>query len=188
MKKAGLILAILLWGSLYESEAWAQAWTAGDNVTLHIEDYCLIATNNAPIVLSLTSATAGQAAQSTSNSDLYVKISSIVPGATNRELTAKISSGTVPTGTTLTLVSAPCTTTNSGGILGTPNATPITLSAIDQSLVTGIRTCYTGTGSTDGYRMTFTWRPTSPATTYGTIGSATTNMIVVFTITAHDGN
>ena len=188
MNKLRLIFIMIVWSLLPTTSAWTQAWTAGDNVTLTVQDFSLIETNYAPVSLSLITSTAGAAVASTSNSDLFVKISSIVPGGTNREITAKISSGTVPTGTNLTLVSAPCTTTNSGGDLGTAIATPITLSAIDQDLVTGISTCYTGTGYNDGYQMTFTWAPDSPATNYGLIQSNTYNIIVVFTITAHDGN
>ena len=71
--------------------------------------------------------------------------------------------------------------------LGTPIATPIILSAIDQNLVIGITTCYTGTGYNDGYQMTFTWGPDSPSN-YSQIESNITNLTVVFTITAHDGN
>lgn len=76
-KKTGLIFVIILLSFITASKALAQAWTAGQNVTLQVNDYCLIATNNAPISLTLTSAIAGQAAVPTSNSDLYVKISSI---------------------------------------------------------------------------------------------------------------
>lgn len=188
MKKSGLIFIMLVGSLLISINSWAQDWTAGDNVTLIIQDFSLIETNYAPVSLSLITSIAGEAVTSTSNSDLFVKISSIVPGGTNREITARISSGSVPTGTILTLVSAPCTTANSGGLLGTPVATPITLSAIDQNLVILIGTCYTGTGYNDGYQMTFTWGPDNPATNYGLIESDTYNIIVVFTITAHDGN
>jgi len=98
-----------------------------------------------------------------------------------------ISSGTVPAGTELTLVSAASTTTNSGGGLGTPNSTPIVLSTIAQNLVTRIRSCYTGTGYNDGYQMTFTWGP-NPATNYSILESDTYNIIVVFTLTAYAGH
>lgn len=188
MNKSGLILTILIGSFLLTTNAWTQDWTAGDNVTLEVQDFSLIETNYAPVSLSLTTSTAGAAVAPVSNSDLFVKISSIVPGGTNREITARISNGYVPAGTNLTLASAPCTTTNSGGILGTPVASPITLSVIDQDLVTGIQTCYTGTGYNDGYQMTFTWGPDSPETNYSLIESSTTNITVVFTITAHDGN
>ncbi len=166
----------------------AQQWTAGDNVTLHVPEYALIETNYAPVALSLTTSTAGAAVASATNSDLFVKISSITPGGTHRQLTARISNGTVPQATILSLISASCTTTNSGGELGVPSATPIVLSNIDQPLVSLIGSCYTGTGNNDGYQMTFNWQVDNPSTNYGLIQSATDNITVVFTISAHDGN
>jgi len=188
MKRTVLIFILLVWSLLLSTNARAQEFVAGDEITIVISAYALIETNYAPVSLSFTPSTAGAAITSVSNSDLFVKISSTVPGGTDREVTARISSGTVPTGTTLTLVSAACTTTNSGGVLGTPVATPITLSAIDQDLVQFIATCYTGTGYNDGYQMTFTWIPDIAATNYGQIDSYSYNITVVFTLSAHDGN
>ena len=187
MNKIEKKIVVLVGTLLFITNIWAQEWTAGDNVTLTISSFCLIETNYAPVALALTTSTAGAAVSSVSNSDLFVKISSIVPGGTHREISARISSGSVPAGTVLTLVSAPCTTTNSGGGLGTPGTTPIILSAVDQELVDLIATCYTGTGYNDGYQMTFTWEPDNPAN-YNQIVSNNTNIIVVFTITAHDSN
>ncbi|MFA6260567.1 MAG: hypothetical protein WC760_03805 [Bacteroidia bacterium] len=166
----------------------AQNWVAGQNVTLNVNDYALIATNNAPVSMSLTSATAGAAVTQVSNSSLYVKISSRVPGNTRRQITARISSGSVPTATTLTLLPAACTTTNSGGVLGTPISSAITLTGSDQPIVNQIGTCYTGAGNTDGYQITFTWRVVNPTTSYQQLASGSYNVTVVFTLTAHDGN
>ena len=188
MKRTVLIFILLVWSLLLSTNARAQEFVAGDEITIVISAYALIETNYAPVSLSFTPSTAGAAITSVSNSDLFVKISSIVPGNTNREITANISGGTIPTGTKLTLVSAACTTTNSGGDLGIPVATPIILSAVDQNLITGISSCYTGTGYNDGYQMTFTWEVDDPATNYGQIESNTTVITVVFTITAHDAN
>lgn len=181
---AGIAIMILLPGKLL-----AQSYTAGEPITLAISSYSLIATNNAPVNLTLTSAMAGAPITSVSNSDMYVKVSSIVPGGTHRELTARIASGTVPVGTKLTLVAAPCTTTNSGGVLGTAFTTPILLDAIDKELVDMIGTCYTGTGYNDGYRLTYTWMRDT-AINYGLIKSTTSpvTLTVVLTITAHDSN
>ncbi|MFA5418351.1 MAG: hypothetical protein WC341_07825, partial [Bacteroidales bacterium] len=95
---------------------------------------------------------------------------------------------TVPAGTQLTLVSANCTTTNSGGALGTAITTPIILSSVDQFIVRYIASCYTGTGYNDGYHMTFNWSPLNLTTNYSQIAAATYNITVVFTLTAHDGN
>ncbi len=166
----------------------AQVFTAGDEITLNISEYALIDSNHAPIVMTMGTSTAGAPVVSVTNSDLFVKISSITPGGTDREITAKISSGTIPAGTTLTLVSADCTTTNSGGDLGTANTIPITLTSIDQVLVSFISTCYTGTGYNDGYQMTFEWSPVDLTANYSLISSGSYNITVVFTLSAHDGN
>lgn len=188
MRKTGLILVILVGSLLLTTNALTQVSTVGDIVYLEINGLSLIETNNAPVSLSLTTSTAGTTVTSTPNSNLFLKISSIIPGGTNREITASITSGSVPTGTILTLVSEACTTSNSEGDLGIPIATPIILSAIDQDLVIDIGTCYTGTGYNDGYQMTFTWEPDNPATNYSLIVSNITIITVVFTITAHNGN
>lgn len=168
----------------------AQAFTAGDIITLSVQDFSLIESNHAPVSLNLIATTAGEPVQAVSNSDMFLKISSIVPGGTNREITARIASGILPPGTKLTLQAAPCTTLNSGGRLGIPVATPILLSDVDQVLVTEIGSCYTGTGYNDGFALTFTWGPDGPESNYHLLEANTepASITVVFTITAHDGN
>lgn len=181
-----LFILVLTW---FAGKTAAQSYTPGEMITLNVSFYSLIATNNAPVNMVLTSSSAGAPVTSVSNSDMYVKISSLVPGGTHREITARIASGTVPAGTKLTLVSAPCTTTNSGGVLGTAFTTPILLDGVDKELVDLIGTCYTGTGNTDGYRLTYTWsRDTSQD--YGLLQATQTPaaITVVLTLTAHDSN
>lgn len=188
MTRSGLKHIILGMGLLLSTSLWAQEWIAGDNVTLGVSSYASMDTNHAPVNLTLTTLTPGTIAQEASNSDVFVRVSSITPGGTNREITAKIFSGSIPAGTTLTLVSAPSTTANSGGDLGTAITTPITLSFIDQILVYGISSCYTGAGYNDGYQLTFNWSLLNPEINYSQLEAATYNITVVFTITAHDGN
>ncbi len=164
--------------------AVSQTWVAGQNVTLNVPDYALIATNNATVSMNLTSSTAGAAASQAINSNLYVKISSRVPTNLRRRITARISNGSVPAGTTLTIKSASCTTANSGGTRGYPWFWATTLDYNDQLLVWGIGTCYTGTGNTDGYRMTFNWSVDNPSVNYEELASGTYYITVVFTLTA----
>lgn len=168
----------------------AQSYTAGDLVNLKVEEFSLIATNNAPINLNLTTNVAGSAVSSVSNSDMYVRVSSIVPGNTHRELTVRIANGSVPAGTQLSLISAPCTTTNSGGKLGIPSTTPVVLSSLDQLLVDYIGNCYTGTAYNDGYRLTYTWSLSDPAVSYNQVQAMAepVSVTVVLTITAHNSN
>ena len=190
MNKYQFTLLLILISILFAGRTVAQSYTAGDIITLHVRDFSLIDTNHAPVSLTLSASVAGTPVQPVSNSDMYVKISSIVPGGTHREITARVGSGAVPLGTKLSVVAAPCTTANSGGSLGTVNSIPIILSSIDQEIITLIASCYTGTGYNDGYRLTYTWGPISPATNYHLIKatSTPTTITIVLTITAHDGN
>lgn len=190
MNKFQFALLLILIPVLFAGRTVAQSYTAGDIITLHVQDFSLIDTNHAPVSLTLHTTVAGTPVSSVSNSDMFVKISSIVPGGTNREITARVGSGAVPQGTKLSLVAAPCTTANSGGSLGTVNPTPIRLSSTDQNIVTGIGSCYTGTGYNDGYQLTYTWQPDSPATNYHLIQAtlSPTTITIVLTITAHNGN
>lgn len=175
---------------LFPHFIWSQDFTAGDLITLQINDYCLIDTNHAPISLTLGGNIAGAAVTGVSNSDMFLRLSSLVPGGTNREVTVRISSGSVPLGTKLSVVAAPCTIANSGGSLGSVISTPIILSTINQNLILTIGSCYTGTGYNDGYQLTYNWIPTSVKADYALIEATTSpiNITVVFTITAHNGN
>lgn len=177
----GIVSLVFIVGvSTYSQEA-------GEEITLKVNDYSLIETNYAPVALSFATPVPGAPIASVSNSDLFVKLSSVVPGGTHRKMSVQMTSGTVPDGTLLKCISAECTTANSGGDLGVPVSTPIVLSEVDKNLVNQIGTCYTGTGYNDGYQITFTWHPDDP-TNYHQI-TATSNVItVVFTLSAHDGN
>jgi len=190
MNKFQFALLLILVSFLIPGRMVAQSYTAGDLITLQVQDFSLIDTNHAPVSLTLSASVAGNPVQSVSNSNMYVKISSVVPGGTHRSITARIASGTVPAGTNLSLVAAPSTTANSGGSLGTVISTPMILSATDQILVNSIASCYTGTGYNDGYRLTYTWYPYLPATNYNLIKATTTptTLTIVLTITAHTGN
>lgn len=166
----------------------AQSYTAGDQITLHVNDFCLIDTNHAPISLTLSASVAGTPVASVFNSDMYVKVSSVVPGNTNRKITARVSGGTITVGTRLTLQAALSVNLNGGGRQGVVVTTPIVLNSTDQNLVTGVGSCYSGTGYTDGYQLTYTWAPYLPTTNYQLLKSTTTPTVItiVLTITAHD--
>ena len=188
MNKFQFILILIT--VIYSDRIAAQSYTAGDQITLGVQDFCLIDTNHAPVVLTLSTSVAGTPVVSVSNSDMYVKVSSVVPGNTNRKITARVSGGTIPAGTRLTLLAALSVNLNGGGRRGVAVTTPIILNTTDQDLVTGVGSCYTGTGYTDGYRLTYTWAPYLPATNYQLLQSTTTPTVItiVLTITAHDGN
>ncbi len=190
MKTKYKLLFIWMLVMMLPIQAFAQNFTAGDPVTLQIPSFSMIATNNAPVSLTLSTNVPGAMLNPSSNSNVFVRITSIVPGATHRNITARIASGVVPQGTMLKLISAPSTTTNSGGNLGIPTSTPIILDNTDKILINNIRTCYTGTGLNDGYRLTYTWEPNTQQGQYGLINATTTDVTitVVLTISAHLSN
>ena len=170
---------------IFNQLIFAQTTTSGDLIALNIADYSLIESSNTTVALSLNSFAVGSALMTASNSDVFLKLSSLNPESTTRQVTSKITSGSVPAGTILKVVSAPCTTINSGGNLGIVTQS-ITLSTTDQNLISGIGSCYTGTGINDGYQLTYTWAPTSISADYNLIKATTSsvNITIVHTISA----
>lgn len=161
---------------------------AGDQVAFNINAMALIDTNHATVDLELTTSTPGEAiASSDSNTDLWMRVTCVNPGNTKRKVTAKIS-GTVPSGTILTLISAPATTANSAGGLGDPGSSPIKLTPVDQDLVRKIKSCYTGNSAGDGYQLTLNWAH-DPLYSYSLLDSdESTTVTLYLTISAADGN
>lgn len=193
MKKAFLSKAIVL-VALISSPLLAiaqtvgpSAGTANQNLSLTVEGKALIAVvntvaANTNISLSLTGASvAGEAMQTViTNSDSKLRISSSVEDGTTRKITAQISPNLTASNTELfvelvnpgTFLPA---ADNGGAGSGEVNLTDGT--AID--VVTGIKTCWSGTGATDGYGVTYRYAKKAN-TTFWTSGST----VVTYTITA----
>lgn len=161
--------------------------TATQNLSLTVEGKALIAVvntvaANTNISLSLTgAAVAGEAMQTVvTNSDTKLRISSSVEDGTTRKITAQISPNLTASNTELfvELVNPgdfgpdPL---NGGTGAGEKNLTAGTA----QDVVTGIKTCWSGTGALNGYGVTYRYAKKA-ATTYWS--SSTT--VVTYTITA----
>ncbi|MBU3926594.1 MAG: hypothetical protein KKB74_02215, partial [Bacteroidetes bacterium] len=85
----------------------------------------------------------------------WLNYSSIVnPGATNY-ITANISSGSLPADVTLRVVISEDAGFGSGAT-GTPIG-EITLSSYPQNIIVNIGSCYTGSGTNRGHRLTYIW-------------------------------
>lgn len=183
MKKF-VLKSIILGVSLFVTcNTIAQTVIVGEPVTSKYWWYSIayIDSNHPVISLSLDTPSAGTPVQSTPNSDVFLKISVYEftwYGNYRGYISASISGGSLPPGTMLTAVSAPCTVTNSGGILGTPVTPPVSLTTSNQRIVNNIGTCYTGSGDTDGYQITFELKPSN----YGQIIAGTYNVTVMFTV------
>lgn len=186
-KMKGLVVFAILLSAclLFSISGQAQVSTAGDNIGLTVASLALIGTNAPTISMSFQPlASAGAKLASVSNSNLFIKVSSLVPTGTVRKITVRLLTGTIPAGTQLTIQPVASTTANSGGALGTVSLTPVAISSVDQNLITSIGSCYTGTASSDGYNMIFNWSIVNPTTTYGQIVSKSSNPVIVFTVTA----
>lgn len=161
--------------------------TATQNLSLTVEGKALIAVvntiaANTNISLSLTgAAVAGEAMQTVvTNSDTKLRISSSVEDGTTRMITAQISPNLTATNTELfvELVNpgdfGP-TPLNGGTGAGEVNLTDGTA----KNVVTGIKTCWSGTGALNGYGVTYRYAKKAN-TTYWTSSST----VVTYTITA----
>jgi hypothetical protein len=113
------------------------------------------------------------------NSTLWINYSSIVAATKSRTISAAITSGTVPTGLVLKVVAG--TFSGSGkGNFGTPT-TQITLGANSTPIITGVRSCYTGDGASNGHNLTYSLDLVD-ANSYSNLLQANTTITVTYTI------
>ena len=84
----------------------------------------------------------------------WLNYSSIIGSTTepNRKVTV-VASGNLPAGTNLKVVAGAYTGTGAG-TTGSPTAA-VTLSTTEQDLITGIGSCYTGDGTSNGHNLTY---------------------------------
>ena len=108
--------------------------------------------------------------------------SSIIGSTTepSRDVTVAITTGTVPGGMTLKVVAA-ADAGNGAGTMGTPTA-EVTLSSTAQDIVTGVGSCYTGNGTSNGHQLSYTLTLTAPAN-YGDLDfDDATTLTVTYTL------
>jgi hypothetical protein len=85
----------------------------------------------------------------------------------------------------LKLGATACTNIGSAGDLGNVVSPAVTLNkTANQTIIQSIGSCYTGTGTTDGYNLTYTWQP--DATNYYRINAnaGATTVVITYTIMA----
>jgi len=163
------------------------AATANQNLSLTVEGKALIAVvntvaGNTNISLSLTGASvAGEAMQTViTNADTKLRISSSVEDGTTRKITAQITPNLTATNTELFVE-----LTNPGDFSPDPlnggaGTGEVNLTAgVALDVVTGIKTCWSGTGPTNGYGVNYRYAKKA-ATTFWTSGAT----VVTYTITA----
>lgn len=170
------ILAAMSFGAVAQSSTN----TSNHTLTMGIPEVCLLGTGASAISLQLTTTTAGNQISGGTGTG-YAQVASIVSTSETRTITASVTG--VPAGTSLAVSTTPPSGGNAGGVLGTGTSNiSLVNSAPAVTLVTGIGSCYTGSASTDGYTLDYTWN--SSVGTYGSIvATSGTSATVVLTIT-----
>lgn len=158
--------------------------TDNHQVTINIPEVALLdleATGAKNITMAFTAPTeAGDPiAAPTPNTNLWINYSSIVAsvGETSRKVTVQITSGTVPSGASLTVT--PQAPTGGVGTLGTQSGA-LTLSTTAQDIVTGIGSGYTENGANKGHNLHYGLAITNYANLKH---DATGSITVTYTIT-----
>jgi len=128
---------------------------ASHSITLNVNEIAVMGLNDTGSITLETGSTVDPGANPTTiaaatNSDKYLKYTSIVNDGATRSITVALSTG-VPAGTQLTVQAADAGTTGDG----TPVGSAVTLSTTDQNLITGIGSCATGT--TNGADLTYSY-------------------------------
>lgn len=149
------VLMIITILAFFSARLEAQA-IAYNNFTITINDICNVRIYPAGTIrMNLLASTAGNSLDNKTDASTYMQLTSIAPENEMRKITAIVSSGNVPAGTLFQLTAGACSTGT--GTRGTPSST-ITLDRNGQKdVVTGIGSCYTGTTSTSGYHLVYTW-------------------------------
>jgi len=130
---------------------WGQD-TASQTVTMRVSEICVIdVTGNPSTLVIYPPANGGDMPANPSDNSTFAQYTSVVEQGKTRSITAHWAAGdSAPSGCELRLIATP-----KGGNQGS-SAGEITLSTTPQSIVTGIGSCATGRGSSDGARLTYT--------------------------------
>ena len=191
MKKLTLFTTALAFTAFIFTQATAQDTnTAAHNVVIGIPEVALLdIESSSGTSINLTPAAPTEAGSpisfaSTTNTALWINYSSIVGATTEptRKVTTSITTGTVPSGMLLK-VQAAADAAQGDGTVGTPVG-QLTLSGTAQDFVTGIGSCYTGTGVSKGHQLTYTLLLNPTAGNYANLNfDQATTVTVTYTLT-----
>lgn len=183
LKQALLILTFTTIGVIASNSLRAQDGSS-DNHTIGIEipEVALVdiepsAAKN--ITMDFTAPTeAGDPITAPSdNSDLWINVSSIKStGDPTRTVSVKLTA--LISGVDIK-VTAAADAGQGAGTFGAPGS-QLTLTTSDQSLVTGIGSCYTGNGASKGYNLTY--NVSSPDGNYSNLSATSATATVTYTI------
>lgn len=154
------------------------------NVVIGIPEVALLdleAANGTSITLGPTApGEAGNALNfNTVDNSIWINYSSIIGSTTepSRNVAAQITSGTVPSGTELSVVAA-SDAGNGDGTVGAPTAA-VVLSSTAQNIITGIGSAYTGNGVNKGHNLSYALNLSSASGSYAQLDFDKSDTVVI---------
>ena len=176
MRNVKIALAVLALGFAVAGLAGA-ASTATQSLTMQVGTIGVISTTGNPSTLTVAAPASGGATPTSGTSTTtYAQYTSTVPSGQTRKITvAWGASDAAPAGCALRLTATPNGGTNQGASAGT-----VTMSSTAQDLVTTIKSCATGTGSTSGAQLSYSLDVTDAT---ALIAAATKTATVTLTLT-----
>lgn len=188
MKTSKLFFAAFL--ILVSTSVFAQdSETDSHQLTINIPDVALLDIESAlsnDITLEAAGPTeAGEKLNfDETNTDLWINYSSIVGTDHTRKVTVQITDGDVPAGLDLTVL-AGAYSGSGKGTTGTPAASAINLNnKLAADIISGIGSCYTGDGASNGHQLTYQVKESTDASAYSNLNfdnSAT--LTITYTLT-----
>lgn len=196
MKKSSLVKSIALLTCLAmpfiasAQNPGGSAATVTQDITLKVDGSALLAVVNTnadagtstAVSMSLTGATQAGAAilDQTTNADTRLRISSLVESGKTRTITASIAPAITTSGTQFFVaLTKPGTFQPVVANGGTPAAEQELTDGTTKTVVSAITTCWSGTGATDGYVVTYRYAKKADATFL-----QSQNIVITYTITA----
>ena len=186
MKNLSLIIAFaLIFGITFSANA--QSKTASHDVTVGIAKHSLIGISSvAPITLTPDApTTAGEGlkfdVEGARNNSVWLNYSSIV-GSGSNSISVAMTGNELPAGVTIELVAAEDAGAGNGKV-GQAHEGAIVLSNSSQELISNIKNCYTGTGSSAGHQLTYTLKMDNSGNNYESLTSGNFTNTITYTIT-----
>ncbi len=199
MKKNSIIIGAALLMSFFYSQSAICAdskQSVTQNLALTVDGSALLAvfgtasgegvTNGGSNAVGMSLAGAKAAGEevmtSAENTDTRLRISSLVENGKTRTITASIAPALTTTGTTLEMQLLKTSMLPALDNGGTPTGMKEMTSGTPVDLVTGITTCWSGTGLTDGYTIHYKLGKAA-----GAVALKSSNIVVTFTISEQQG-
>ncbi|WP_319482597.1 hypothetical protein [uncultured Draconibacterium sp.] len=192
MKKVTLTLAaiFLVFGTLTVNakDNKGNKDKAEHNIKVGIPSYSLVGiSSDATIMLEPAAPeTAGQGlnfdVESASDNSVWLNYSSIIKSSAN-SISVSMKGDNLPNGVSIELVAAEDAGKGKGEV-GKTDTKTIELSGDEKPVVTGIKNCYTGTGSSSGHQLTYKLKMEETSDNYKTLTAKDFETTITYTITS----